>query len=88
MVASGGLSAPTINSFSIDTATKTVTFGFVDTCGIPGANIEAVDSALNVLYYTSISNTGFTCSYARTSSTPSPQFGLRAAYNNSIVTVK
>ena len=87
-VANGGLSAPTINSFSIDATQKTITFTFTDTCGIAGAAIEAVDSALNVLYTTAATNTSLTCSWSRTSSTPSPQFGIRAAYNDAEVTVK
>ena len=87
-VANGGLSAPTISSFSIDTSAKTVTFTFADTCGITGAEIEVVDSGLNVLGKTAISNTSITCSWASTASTPSPQFGIRAAYNNKSVTVK
>ena len=87
-VANGGLSAPTISSFSIDTSAKTVSFTFADNCGITGAEIEVVDSGLNVLGKTSISNTSITCSWASTASTPSPQFGIRAAYNNKSVTVK
>lgn len=87
-VANGGLSAPTISSFSINPSTKTVSFTFADNCGITGAEIEVVDSGLNVLGKTSISNTSITCSWASTASTPSPQFGIRAAYNNKSVTVK
>lgn len=87
-VANGGFSAPTINSFSIDTTVKTVTFTFTDNCGVSGARVEAVDSSLNVLGSVAAGSSGITCSYASTSSTPSPQFGLRVVYTNSFVIVK
>ena len=87
-VENGGFSAPTINSFSIDTANKTVSFTFTNNSGVSGTRTEAVDSALNMLGYTSASSGNLVCPWAPTASTPSPQFGLRVVYTNSSITVK
>lgn len=83
-VGNGGISAPTITNFSIDTAAKTVTFDYTNTSNVSGVTVVCVASSVGELPVISQTSTRIVCSYAALEGTV-VNFGIYAKYGDKAI---